>query len=179
MNKETLVFKPDDIIITLDGKDYRLVYDLNAFCELEKIYDSIDYILQLLLGTPSIPDTGDITYNGAVVNPDEILIGETPLTTFILQNAPQEARAKHVDTRNLLWAGLLHDHAIYDEHEEIVGYTISKHQVGSMVSFKNLREINAQIVLAILRDLLPPGEEEKNEEAPVREPIQLVSKTEA
>lgn len=175
MNEKTKLFKPDDLVITLGEDQFRLVYDLNAFCELEKIYDSVDTVLQMLLGTDAAPDLNQVRYNGALVIADEITIANIPLSMYISQINTKRT-AKHADTLNLLWAGLLHDHAIYNEHEEITGYTISKTKLGSMVTFKNLRQINAQIVIALLRDLLPPGDESKNEEAPEEVPV---DKTEA
>jgi len=179
MNDLTKLFKPDDVVIELDGEKYRLVYDLNAFCEIEKIYDSVDTVLQMLLGTANIPELDKVTYNDAPVNADEIAIDGVPLTEYIVKNSTVK-KAKHADTLNLLWAGLLHDHAIYDEFDEIKGYSISKAKVGAAVTFKNLREINAQIVLALLRDLLPPADENtKNATAPEQPAPKVISKTEA
>ena len=47
MNDDASVFKPDDVTVTIAGKEYRLIYDLNAFCEMEKMYDSVDRILNI------------------------------------------------------------------------------------------------------------------------------------
>ena len=65
---------------------------------------------------------------------------------------------KHTDTLNLLWAGCLHDAAIYNSFGEITGYTVSKARLGAEVTFRNLREVNGKIITAILRDLLPQDE---------------------
>ena len=182
MNATTTLFKPTDVILKLgeagEEKQYRLIYDLNAFCELEKMYDSVDSVLQMLLGVNETPDMNEVTYKGDKANATDIVIAGTPLEAYI-KRVNNKKEAKHTDTLNLLWVGTLHDHAIYNEHDEISGYSISKAKLGALVTFKNLREINAQIVLAILRDLLPPqkDEEEKNEAAPER--LTLTHKTEA
>lgn len=177
MNELTKLFKPDDITIKLGDETHRLVYDLNAFCQLETIYDNIDSVIQMLLGGTTAVDMSKVTYNGAPANPEEIEVGGVPLTTYIVKSSSKK-EAKHSDTRNLLYAGLLHDHAVYDSNEEIVSYDISKSKVSSFVTFKNLREINTKIVTAILRDLLPPNES-KNEEALEQEPLHLVETVKA
>ena len=176
-NELASLFKPDDIKVKLNDKEYRLVYDLNALCELEKQYPSVDHVLQMLLGSPEVTNIGRVTYQGDKVDSDDINVGEITLTEYITKNEASD-KAKHSDTLNFLHAGLLHDHTIFNEDGEVTGYTISKAKVGSMVTFKNLREVNAQIVMAILRDLLPPQDEEsKNEEAPAA-PKLVAPKTE-
>ena len=179
MNEKTKLFKPNEVKVILGGEEYRLIYDLNAFCELEKIYDSIDEVLQMILGGADDPDTQKVTYNGAPINAEEIAIGEVALPVYIAKVNKRKV-AKHSDTLNLLWAGLLHDHTIFDKEDNVTGYTITKAKIGSMVTFRNLREVNSQIVMAILQDLLPPkeAEEEKNAEAPEQMKPQLVVKAE-
>ena len=56
-NEKAAIFKPNDVVIQL-AEDYsvRLVYDLNAFCELEKLYDSVDAVIQMILGTAESVD---------------------------------------------------------------------------------------------------------------------------
>lgn len=163
MNNDAALFRPDDIVVELGGQKFRLYYDLNAFCELEKIYTSVDNILQMILGTNAAPDLEQVTYKGNKVDPLDVAIAGTPLTVYINKlNNVKEAR--HSDTLTLLWAGCLHDHAIF-EHEEIVGYTITKSKLGSLVTLRNLGEVNAKIVAALLRDLIP-ADAVKNAEAP-------------
>lgn len=164
MNESAAVFKPTDSVITLGDVDYRLVYDLNAFAELEKIYDSVDSILQMLLGTSNAPDLETITYKGNKAEASDILVAGTPLSIY-LEKLNKVREAKHTDTLNLLWAGCLHDAAIYNSFGEITGYTVTKARLGAQVTFKNLRDVNAKILATILRDLLPP-EEVKNAAAP-------------
>lgn len=164
-NENAAIFKPDDVVVKLaDDYEVRLIYDLNAFCELEKIYDSVDAVIQMVLGTQENVDpkkllaqvkVGDMFIDGATVT-----IAGTPLIDYLTKVHAKQA--KNEDTLNLLWAGCLHDAAKYDEHDEIVGYDISKSKLGSYVTFKNLREINSKIIVALLRDLIPP----KNVEAP-------------
>lgn len=165
-NENAAIFKPDDVVIKLaDDFEVRLVYDLNAFCELEKIYDSVDAVIQMILGTQENVDpsklltqvkVGDMFIDGSTVT-----IAGTPLIDYL--SKVHAKQAKHADTLNLLWAGCLHDAAQYNSDDEIVGYNISKSKLGSYVTFKNLREINAKIIVALLRDLIPS----KNVEAPV------------
>lgn len=169
-NENAAIFKPDDVVIEL-AEDYkvRLVYDLNAFCELEKIYDSVDSVIQMVLGTQENVDPeklltqvriGDMPVDGKTIT-----IAGTPLLDYLKKVHTKQA--KHGDTLNLLWAGCLHDAAQYDQHDEITGYNISKSKLGSYVTFRNLREINAKIIVALLRDLIPP----KNAEEPVEEEL--------
>ena len=40
-NDKATLFRPEDVVITLQEQEYRLVYDLNAFIEIEKIYDYV------------------------------------------------------------------------------------------------------------------------------------------
>lgn len=164
-NENAAIFKPDDVVIKL-AEDYevRLVYDLNAFCELEKIYDSVDSVIQMILGTQENVDPSKLLTQVKVgdmfIDGKDVTIAGTPLIEYL--SKVHAKQAKHGDTLNLLWAGCLHDAAQYDQHDEIVGYNISKSKLGSYVTFKNLREINAKIIVALLRDLIPS----KNAEAP-------------
>ncbi len=157
-NEKAAIFKPDDVVIQFT-EDYsvRLVYDLNAFCELEKLYDSVDAVIQMILGTTENVDVkklltqvkcGDMFIDG-----EQVTIAGTPLVEYLQKVHIKQA--KHEDTLNLLWAGALHDAAIYNDHDEITGYSVSKSKLGSYVTFRNLREVNAKIITALLRDLLP------------------------
>lgn len=165
MSETASIFKPNDIIVELDEVKYRLYYDLNSFCEMEKVYESVDNVLQMLLGSNGPPKPTNVTYCGAAVNAEEILIDEVPLTTF-LAKVNMGKIAKNSDTINLLWMGCMHDHCVYDEYGEIKGYSITKAKLAAGVTFKNLREVNAKILVAILQDLLPNTDESKNEPAP-------------
>lgn len=159
MNENVKVFKPEPVTITLGDKEYVLKYDLNAFCELEKYYDSIDDVLQMLLGTSSDVDLSRVTYNGITIAPDEVQIDGVPLTSYMA--AQKKIRtAKHSDTLILLWAGTLHNHCRYGDDGEINGYTITRAELGKEIGFANLREVNGKIATAILRDLIPVLEEE-------------------
>ena len=82
MNETTKLFKPDAVTVDVDGTEYRLVYDLNSFCELEKMYDSIDSILQMLLGGNNPPDLAKVTYCDAAVLADDIKVGGTPFHVY-------------------------------------------------------------------------------------------------
>jgi len=167
MDEKKNIFKFEPVKITLGETEYTVTYDLNAFCELEKVYGSVDILLKMLLGTDSTIDTSTVTYNDAPVNASEIKIGNKPLPEFIRLVDTERRVQKSEDTLTILWAGLLHDSAIYNEHEEITGYSISKAKIGSYVTFRNLKEVNTVIVTAILRDLVPVAveNEPKNEEA--------------
>ncbi len=166
MNEKAAIFKPDDIVVTLsngeDKVDYRLVYDLNCFCELEKIYDSVDTVLKMILGTPSTV-LDNVTYMNAPANAEDIKIGDETLVEHITK-ITSARKAKYADTLNLLWAGCLHDAAIYNKFNEITGYSVTKAKLGSMIAVKDMQAINTKIAIAILRDLLPDAP--KNMEAP-------------
>lgn len=166
-NENAAIFKPDDVVVNLsDDYQVRLVYDLNAFCELEKIYDSVDAVIQMVLGAQENVDpeklltqvkVGEMPIDGKTVT-----IAGTPLLDYIKKVHVKQA--KHEDTLNLLWAGCLHDAAQYDQHDEICGYNVSKSKLGSYVTFRNLRDINAKIIVALLRDLIPPKNVEPSAE---------------
>lgn len=165
-NEKVRAFRNDPIMVDIDGEQYELRYDLNAFCELEKIYDSVDDVLQMILGTSSAPDLKQVTYCDAPCLASDIKIAGTPLEVYI-EKLNQVKQAKHSDTRNLLWAGIIHKFANYDGQGEITGYSISKAKVAHGVTFQNIRAVNAKIVTAILRDLIPVQDaEEGNVEAP-------------
>lgn len=164
---KALTFKADDVKITLGDTEYRLVYDLNAFCELEKTYGSIDNILKLILGGATADVDKTVAVDGKEVPVEQVTIGGKPLSEMLdaMLNTP---KATHQDTLNLLYAGTMHDAAIYNEHDEITGYKTSKSKLGAQVTLRNVREVNAAVVAAILRDLVPAQNNEagKNTEAP-------------
>lgn len=164
-NEKVLAFRAEPVTVEIEGTVYELKFDLNAFCELEKMYDSVDDVLQMILGTSNAPDLQSITYCGAPALASDIAIAGVPLETY-LDKLNSVKQARHTDTRNLLWAGAIHAYAEYDEQGEIKGYTLSKAKIAKGVTFQNLRTINAKIVTAILRDLLPVNDQEKNAEAP-------------
>lgn len=162
-------FKPQPVLLKLgkpgEEQDYELLYDLNAFCEMETMYESVDSVIQMLMGAPA-PDLDKVTYNGAKVLAQDIMVDGRPLADYISQLA-NRSKAKYKDTLNLLWLGVLHDHTIYDQDGEVAKYTITKAKLGSMVTLTNLRDVNAKIMTAILRDLLPAlvkGNQAKNKE---------------
>lgn len=184
MNEKAAIFKPDPVEVEL-APDYKvtLVYDLNALCELEKIYDSIDQVIQMILGTNEDVDVNklmtQVKCGDQFIEGKDVTIAGTPLMKYL--TAVHVKQARMTDTLNLLWAGTLHDNAKYDENDELIGYTVSKHKLGSYVTFRNMRVINAAIVTAILRDLVPaknvtepaapqeaPAQDNKESKEPVR-----------
>lgn len=174
MNEKAAIFKPEDVTLKLsDDCTVRLVFDLNAFCELEKIYDSVDNVIQMVIGAQEAVDVAtlltQVKCGDQFIEGKDVTIAGTPLVEYLKKVHLKQA--KHEDTLNLLWAGTLHDNAIYNEHDELVGYNITKHKLGSYVTFKNLREVNAKIITALLRDLIPAKnvkEPEAKQEAPAQ-----------
>lgn len=150
-------FKPKPVFVKLgkpgEEQDYELLYDLNAFCTMETMYPSVDYVIQMLMGAPS-PDLNKVTYNEAPVNAAEIMVDGTPLPDYIAK-LDTRTQVKYKDTLNLLWLGVLHNHTEYDADGEVSKYTIARSTLGKMVTLVNLREVNQKIMTAILRDLLP------------------------
>ena len=65
------VFKPKPVELELNGEKYTLVYDLNAFCEMETMYDSVDTVINMLMGTPA-PDISKVTYCDAPCQSSDI-----------------------------------------------------------------------------------------------------------
>lgn len=160
------VFKPEPVRLTLNDTAYTLVYDLNSFCEMEKMYDSVDEVIQMLLGRGAAT-SATVTYCGAPALPDDILVDGKPLTEYIAE-ATKTRKVKHADTLKLLWLGILHDHGSFDEDGNLIGCDVSKAELGHAITFSNLREVNAKIITAILRDLIPAvvPPDEKNVQAP-------------
>ena len=140
------VFKPKPVELELNGEKYTLVYDLNAFCEM-------DTVINMLMGTPA-PDISKVTYCDAPCQSSDIKIDGKPLTEYI-QRLSDTPKAKYRDTLNLLWLGVLHDHTKFTEDGEVAGYTVSKAKLGQGVTLTNLREVNQKIITTVLRDLLP------------------------
>lgn len=166
MNKKASIFKPEIIKVNLGDKEYSLVYDMNAMIELEKLYDSIDDVIRLIMGNP-VAELGpmQVTYNEAIVKADDIAIDGKPLTAYLAEKNKQKASTAK-DTLNLLWAGILHENAVW-ENDEVVGYTVKKNELASNISFRNIKDVNAKLVVAILQDLIPQQDgNEKNVVAP-------------
>jgi len=162
---KTNIFKPDATVIELGGVKYRLVYDLNAFCEIDKLYGNVDTVLRMLFSAAETEVNDIVTYNDCVVNASDIMVSGTPLPELLakLNETPKAASA---DTLNLLWIGVMHETALYNDFGEIVGYSIRKRELGSKVNLGNMKDVNSAIVSAIINDLVPQGttgEEAKNE----------------
>lgn len=160
------VFRPTDTVFELDGKKYRLIYDMLAFCELEKIYGSVDVVLGMLFGDVAQKLEPVVTYKDSPIDIDDVKVDDVPLALVLAEKDKQQRVAKHSDTLELLWAGMIHDNAIYNSDDEIIGYKISKRKVAESITFRNYRSLNVKIVEAIMKDLAPGlGEgDSKNEE---------------
>ena len=172
MNEKAAIFKPEPVKLVLEDQEFALKYTLNAFVEMEKLYDSVDEVIQMLLGQQT-PDMEAVFFKGVACSADDVEVGGTPLSSYIAKLSKTK-KATHADTLNLLWLACLHDHALCDEDGNIIRYTITKNQLGSLVTFRNLKEVNGKIVEALLRDLLPAVQAavaEKNVQA--AEPTEL------
>ena len=159
------VFKPDPVKIVLGGTEYSLIYDLNAFCMMEKMYESVDAVIRMILGSPTV-DVTQVTYNDAPVLADEIKVDGTPLSEFIARAVGAQSKATNADTRKLLWLGVLHDHATFDDDGNIASCDVTCGELGKHITFSNLGEVNAKIIAALVRDLVPVNAGEKNQKAP-------------
>ena len=168
-------FLPDTTKIRLGDDDYRLVYDMTAFCALEAIYGTVDTVLKMLFGDVAQKLEPVVTYNDAPVSINEIVVDGTPLEVILNERNSGIRTAKHSDTLELIWAGMMHDNAIYNDNDELIGYTMSRREVAGNITFKNYNALNRKIVEAILRDLAPGvgASEEKNVQP--EKPIQLVT----
>lgn len=66
----------------------------------------------------------------------------------------QMQRGKMNDVKVILWAGLIHDEAVFDEITgEVIKYNISPYQVGGWVRPGNLEEVSKKLTIAIGNDL--------------------------
>lgn len=155
------IFKPDTIEITLGSENFSLVFDMNAFVELEKIYGNMDAVIKMILGKSvkeHVVKDGDV-----VIDAKDITVDGRPLTDILASVDAQKSSATTTDTLNILYCGLMHDLAIYNNHGEITGYKMSKQKVGSFINFKNIKDINIKLVMAFIQDLIPSSGESKNE----------------
>lgn len=164
MSENASVFRPDAVTIKLGEETFTLKYDLNAFQEMEKIYESVDSVIQMVLGATPVPDLDNVTYVGKPVLAKDIVIGDATLEEYVTK-LTKAKEAKYADTLNLLWIGCLHAYTEYDQFGEIAKYTLPKAKLGALVTFKNVREVNNAILKAFLSDLFA-SDKEKNADAP-------------
>lgn len=155
------IFKPEHIEVELGGEKYPIIYDMNSFIELEKIYGNIDTVIKKVLGNSKkehVVKDGD-----AIIDAKDITVDDKPLDKLLSEIDAASSDSTITDTLNILYCGLMHDLAIYNEHDEIVGYKVSKQKIGSMINFKNIKDINVKLVIAFVQDLIPSKGESKNE----------------
>lgn len=158
------IFKAEPITITLGDETYEIVYDLNALCELERYYSSVNVVLKKILGTSR--KEHKIFYKDDEVKPQEITVDGQPLSLVLAnldRNADEDAKTTATDTLNILYCGILRGIAEYNEHDEIVGYKKSKASIGKCITLRNMGEVNLKIATAIIRDIVPTEAEAKNE----------------
>lgn len=153
------IFKPENITIELGGDTYSIVFDMNAFCELEKIYKTIDAVIKKVLGKST--QEHKVFYKDELVEASAITVDGKPLVSILATDDDSAATAS--DTLNILYCGLMHDLAIYNEHDEITGYKKSKREIASCITFKNIRDVNIKLAMAFIQDLVPTVAEAKNE----------------
>ncbi len=75
MSKLNLV-KPQGISFNVDGKEYFLVYDFNAFSELEKEFGSMQKAFNVLGESPSFTDISKIIIAGTASNEEKLTLKE-------------------------------------------------------------------------------------------------------
>ena len=170
MENKALIFKPDTLSVTIGDSSYAVVFDMNAFCELERIYGSVDKVLKLMLGTTTNAADKTVRVKGELYDPTEITVGAATLDT-LLDGMFKTQTATLGDTLNLLYVGLMHSLAVYNANDEICKYSLSKVRVGSILTPATAAEINGIIVKALFRDLIPAknGDDEKNVGTPEAE----------
>ena len=155
------IFKPQTVEVELGGEKYPIVYDMNAFIELEKIYGTIDAVIKKVLGKSR--KEHEVKDGDTVINAKDITVDGKSLDVILAELDASSEDATTTDTLNILYCGLMRDLAIYNEHDELVGYKVSKHRIASMINFKNIKDINVKIVIAFIQDLMPSAGETKNE----------------
>ena len=162
------LFKKDDITIDFAGKKEAIIFDMNAVLELEAMYGSIDTVFKMLF-SQAPADKPVIKVNGEIVDILSITVDDEPLIQrlqAINAHNAEQTKSGIKDTINLLWVGLLHNHAKRDEDGEIISCDLTRRMFRNELSFKNqLSEINTQIVSALIRDLIAPDSEETQGEA--------------
>lgn len=156
------VFKPEPITITLGDETYSIVFDMNAFCELEKTYRTIDTVIKKVLGKSRKEHT--VLYKGKAVDAAEITVDGKALFAVLADlDTDADTATTASDTLNILYCGIMRDLAIYNEHDEITGYRKTKKDIASLITFRNLREVNVKVAMAFIQDLVPTVAETKNE----------------
>lgn len=158
------IFKPDEVSIELGGIKHRLVYDLNAFCEMDAIYGNVDTVLRMLFAANGEEIEHIVTYNDCPVSMNDILVSGVPLAEVIAKSEKPVGAATSKDTQNLVWIGILHDNAIYNADDEVTGYKISKREMSKHITLRNIREVNTAVARSLMNDLVPMEDPEaKNE----------------
>ena len=154
--KVTDVFQPTPISVKFGEEEYTIKFDMMAFLQLEKVYGSVDVVLEMLFGSVGQILEPVVTYNDAEVLPSEIKVDGTPLDVIIMERSQANKRkAKHSDALELLWAGILNENAIYNDDDELIGYKVSKRHIAEQITFRNYGEVNRKVLEVILRDLAP------------------------
>ena len=158
------LFKHEPVTIELGGNTYEIVFDMNAFCELEKIYKSVGNVLKKVLGSGR--KEHKVFYKDALIEAADVAVDGQSLALLLTQldrQNDEESTATVTDTLNILYCGIMRDIAIYNEHDEITGYKISKAASGRCIDLKKIAECNLKIATVMMRDLLPTEAEAKNE----------------
>lgn len=87
MSKLSLV-KPKGIILALGENEYNLVYDFNAFAELEREFGDIQTAFEKMSASPKLSDILKIVQAGLISN--ETRISERELGSYLTpKNMPQ------------------------------------------------------------------------------------------
>lgn len=155
------IFKPEPVTVTLGGDTYSLVFDMNAFCELEKIYRTVDTVIKKVLGKSR--KEHKVLFKGTAVSAEDVTVDNKPLTAILADLDADTDAATTTDTLNILYCGLMRDLAVYNEHDELIGYKKSKREIGSLITFRNIRDVNVKLAMAFIQDLVPTAAETKNE----------------
>lgn len=71
MSKLNLI-KPEGVILNIGGTDYNLVYDFNAFAELEKQFGDVETAFGALSNSPKFSDIMKIVKAGLTSN-DQVI----------------------------------------------------------------------------------------------------------
>jgi len=131
-NAKNVRVKP--VKIEIDGKNYEVKYDFNAFIELEEIYGSIEEAMESMQG--------------------EIILGKDGKPIIVKDEEDNDVEKRKFSLkamRDFLWAGMLFGNT-----------KIAKREVGKLLEFGNFQYVVTEMMSAITGALPEKVDEEKN-----------------
>lgn len=117
--------------IEINGKDYLIKYDFNAFIELEDIYGSLDEAMKIIQGELTVDKEGKPVYEIDIETGEIAIDKETGKQI-------QKRKISFKAIRDFLWCGLLYALP-----------AMTKNEAGKLLEFTNFKYIIENVVEAL------------------------------